>query len=64
MLAPAELARPLRVVRHVRVVERGDGRALAEVEKRKIELALKEVSGDKAKAADMLGLPFGRSPSR
>jgi DNA-binding NtrC family response regulator len=32
------------------------GRALAEVERRKIELALKEVAGDRARAAETLGL--------
>ena len=33
-------------------------RAQGEVEKRKIEQALKEAGGDKGRAADLLGLPF------
>ena len=33
-------------------------RALTEVEKRKIELALKEAGADKGRAADILGLPY------
>jgi DNA-binding NtrC family response regulator len=33
-------------------------RAQCEVEKRKIEQALKEGGGDKGRAADLLGLPY------
>ena len=33
-------------------------RAQTEVEKRKIELALKEAGGNKGRAADILGVPY------